>query len=62
MNNAFVHGDLIEEVYIDMALGYEPKFAIQGEKMVCKIFTFPHFTWLSTVEGRLLPIRKRLRY
>ena len=37
MNNAFLHGDLFEEVYMDLSLGYKPNLTIQGEKMVCKL-------------------------
>ena len=39
MNNAFLDGDLFEEVYMDLPLSYEsnrenPK---QGEKLVCRL-------------------------
>ena len=37
VNNAFLHGDLFEEVYMDLPLGYKPNITIQREKMVCKL-------------------------
>ena len=33
INNAFLNGDLFEEVYMDLPLGYP----VQGEKLVCKL-------------------------
>lgn len=33
INNAFLNGDLLEEVYMDMPLGYK----LKGEQLVCKL-------------------------
>lgn len=37
VNNAFLHGDLYEEVYIDLPLGYKHNVVSQGERLVCKL-------------------------
>ncbi|KAL4018675.1 hypothetical protein IC575_022291 [Cucumis melo] len=37
VNNAFLHGELFEEVYMDLPLGYKPQYEIQGEKLICKL-------------------------
>lgn len=38
VNNAFLHGDLFEEVYMDLALGYQPHGVFpKGERLVCKL-------------------------
>ena len=37
VNNIFLCGDLYEEVYMDLPLGYKLNLTIQGEKMVCKL-------------------------
>ena len=37
LNNSFLHGDLFEEIYMDLPLGYKPQHEIQGEKLICKL-------------------------
>ena len=37
VNNAFLHGDFFEEVYMGLPLGYKSNTTIQGERMVCKL-------------------------
>lgn len=38
VNNAFLHGDLFEEVYMDIPLGYKHNVvAPKGERLVCKL-------------------------
>ncbi|KAL0534470.1 hypothetical protein IC582_028761 [Cucumis melo] len=37
VNNAFLHEQLFEEVYMELPLGYKPQYEIQGKKLVCKL-------------------------
>lgn len=39
VNNAFLNGDLFEEVYMDLLLGYKPQNCVprHGERLVCKL-------------------------
>lgn len=37
INNAFLHGDLFKDVYMDLPLRYKPNVDIQGEKLGCKL-------------------------
>ena len=37
VNNAFLHGDLFEGVYMDLPLGYKLNASFPGEKLVCKL-------------------------
>ena len=37
VNNAFLHGDLFEEVYMHLPLGYVPEVASKGELQICKL-------------------------
>lgn len=38
VNNTFLHGDLFDEVYMDLQLGYKHNVAqSQGERLVCRL-------------------------
>lgn len=39
VNNVFLHGDLFEEVYMDLPLGYQPPVSVttHGQRLVCRL-------------------------